>query len=83
MQKVLGIVCLQLLVTALVAALFYLCEPVKVCTFPLLLYMQQDHTHPCRAPRFEHPATLTDSVGAMTAHGRCLAQPLPWQQIMQ
>ncbi|CAL5224138.1 g6771 [Coccomyxa viridis] len=33
MQKVLGIVCAQLLVTALVAALFYLCKPVKLAVY--------------------------------------------------
>ena len=58
-QKVLGIVCAQLLVTALVAALFYLCEPVKVCIFLLMLHLQQGRTRPCRASHLELPASLT------------------------
>ena len=59
MQKVLGLVCLQLLVTALVAALFYLCEPVKVCTLTLLPLKQQDNAFTVRSDDLVLRASVT------------------------
>ena len=53
MQKVLAIVCLQLLVTALVAAFFYLCKPVKVRISLLMPHKPQDDTLQSRATGYE------------------------------
>lgn len=83
MQKVLGIVCAQLLVTALVAALFYLCKPVKVRTFPLMPHKQQDQTHPLRASHLELPTSMTCQRKRHACSCTCSAMTLSWQQIMQ